>query len=274
MVARRPLAEELSDALLHDILSGTFPPGTILPSETELAERSGMSRLTVREAIKDLRSKRVVEVNQGRGTFVNQPTEWSVLDPVLLIARSSYGEDSLELERQFLEARRTVEVQIARMAATRRTDHHLQALGEAILEMKIAAQRADVDAFVRADIAFHQGLMEAAGNPFITALFEPMAQILHLTRHQTSAHAPVREHAIDHHQKILDALSDGDPDDVAASMHDHLMQTEEDLGTYVRDSAQSLSAVRRGSTHGGIDSLPTARSTATESASLSWGPRL
>lgn len=197
MVARRPLAEELSDALLHDILSGTFAPGTILPSETELAERSGMSRLTVREAIKDLRSKRVVEVNQGRGTFVNQPSEWSALDPVLLIARSSYGEDTLELERQFLEARRTVEVQIARMAATRRTDLH---------------------------------------------------------------------------QKFLDALSGGGPDSVAMSMHDHLMQTEEDLGTYVRDSAQSLSAVRRGSTHGGIDSLPTARSTSIESASLSWGP--
>ncbi|MHB1170901.1 MAG: FadR/GntR family transcriptional regulator [Lacisediminihabitans sp.] len=270
MPPRRPLAEDLADALLNDILNGKYPPGSLLPSEVELAELSGMSRLTVREAVKALRAKRVLQVNQGRGTFVNPPARWSVLDPVLLIARSSMGEDSLALERKFLEARRIVEVAVAQMAAERRTDDHLELLSSAIARMTEAASKGDVEVFVEADIAFHQHVMEAAGNPFIAALFEPMSQILHLTRHQTSAHAPVREHAIESHQHIYDALVTGDPSVVAKAMTEHMMQTENDLDTYVRDSARSLLAVRRHSPSQGIAERRAQNTSATNADALAW----
>jgi GntR family transcriptional repressor for pyruvate dehydrogenase complex len=80
MSKRRSLSEDVADALLTDILQGKYPPGSLLPSESELAEISGTSRLTIREAVKALRAKRVLEVTQGRGTFVIPVSRWSVLD--------------------------------------------------------------------------------------------------------------------------------------------------------------------------------------------------
>lgn len=125
MPKRRSLSEDAADALLADILHDTYTPRTILPSESELAEIDSTSRLTIREGIKALRAKKVLEVTQGRGTFVLPVTSWSVFDPVLLIARSTLGNDSIELERGFLEARRLVEVAIAKLAAERRTPEDL-----------------------------------------------------------------------------------------------------------------------------------------------------
>ena len=125
MPARRALGEELADKLVNEVLNGSYPPNSLLPSETELAERYGLSRLTVREAIKSLRAQAVVRVEQGRGTFVNPAEQWSVLDPELLIARSMQDSDRLELPRKFLEARRVVEVAVAELASQRRTAEDL-----------------------------------------------------------------------------------------------------------------------------------------------------
>jgi DNA-binding FadR family transcriptional regulator len=118
MPKRRSLSEDAADELLADIMHVKFPSGTILLSESELLEIAGTSRLTIREGITALRAKKVLEVTQGRGTFVLPVTSW-FFDPVLLRARSAFGNDSIELERGFLEARRLVEVAIAKLAAER-----------------------------------------------------------------------------------------------------------------------------------------------------------
>lgn len=248
-VASRPsLAEGLADDIVNDILAGKYSPNSPLPNETELAERSGVSRLTVREAVKALSAKQVVRVEHGRGTFVNPPTDWSVLDPVLLIARSSYQKDRLALPRELIEARRVVEVAVAELAAQRRTTEDLARLEESLAMMREAAVRGDVASFVSADIAFHQQVMDAAGNNFINSLFDPLSKILQLTRHQTSAHAQVREHAIAHHQRILDAVRRGTPARAGRVMREHMNQTEEDMDTYVLDPGASILAIRAGDT--------------------------
>jgi GntR family transcriptional repressor for pyruvate dehydrogenase complex len=246
MTARRSLAEGLAEQLLNDILEGRYFTNAPLPSETVLAERSGVSRLTVREAVKELASKDVVRVEQGRGTFVNPPSSWSVLDPVLLIARSAHEVDRLALPRQLIEARRVVEVAVAELAAQRRTRSDLQELELQLNLMRAAALTGDVRGFVAADIAFHQHVLDAAGNNFIESLFDPLSRILQLTRHQTSAHAPVRDHAIEHHQRILDALRRGSPTKAGRAMRDHMNQTEHDMDTYVLDPGASILAIRAG----------------------------
>jgi GntR family transcriptional repressor for pyruvate dehydrogenase complex len=252
MSKRRSLSEDVADALLTDILNGKYPPGSLLPSEMELAEISGTSRLTIREAVKALRAKRVLEVTQGRGTFVIPVSSWSVLDPVLLVARSTFGNDSIELERGFLEARRLVEVAIAKLAAVRRTDEDIELLIADQNIMKKAMTGGDVKGFIEADIAFHQRFLDAAGNPFIAALFDPMSEILHLTRHQLLSQGKVRIRALEKHQAILDAMILGDPLAVEATMTDHMEQIEEDLETYVRDSDGSMLAVAKRLGKGGL----------------------
>lgn len=256
MVSRPPLADGLADELVNDILAGRYPPDTPLPSETELAGQSGLSRLTVREAVKALAAKQVVRVEHGRGTFVNPTSSWSVLDPVLLIARSSQNGDRLALPRKLIEARRLVEVAVTELAATRRTEEHLSDLQHALEQMRAAAAIDDVEAFVAADIAFHQHVLDAADNNFVTSMFEPLSRILQLTRHQTSSHQPVREHAIEHHQRILDALRTGSPSKAGRAMREHMHQTEQDMDTYVLDPGASILAVRAGDARIGATRRP------------------
>ena len=113
--ARQPLADQLVAGLLESIVAGEYPPGSPLPSEDELADMAGVSRLTVREAVKSLQAKGVVRIHRGRGTFVNPSSEWSPFDPMLLAARSQ--EDGKAVWRGLLETRRLVEEGVARLAA-------------------------------------------------------------------------------------------------------------------------------------------------------------
>ena len=241
---RRPMADDLADQILDDVLAGRYSVGTALPSESELAELSGLSRLTVREAVKTLRSKGVLRVVHGRGTYVAPTDEWSVLDPTLLIARSAAQADSLLMPLKFIEARRLVEVGVAELAATRRTQKDVDCLENSLDQMRTASRGKDVGAFVRADIAFHQIILDAADNAFVAAIFDPLAQILRLTRYQTSAHAPVRRHAIAHHHNILQAISAADPTAAREAMHAHIVQTANDMVKYVRDPAAALTELR------------------------------
>jgi DNA-binding FadR family transcriptional regulator len=241
---RRPLADNLAEEILGGVLAGRYPVGTALPSESELAETSGLSRSTVREAVKTLQAKGVLRIVHGRGTFVTPTEQWSVLDPALLIARSAAQADALLLPLKFIEARRLVEVGVAELAATRRDDNDVEQLAASLADMRRASRAKDVEAFVLADIRFHQIVLDAADNAFLAAIFDPLAQILRLTRYQTSAHAPVRQHAISHHNNILRAMAAGDPAAAGQAMHAHIVQTENDMVKYVRDPATALTALR------------------------------
>jgi DNA-binding FadR family transcriptional regulator len=239
-MARRPLAEGLADSLEESIVSGTYPPGGQVPNENDLSRESGLSRATVREAIKILQAKGLVRVAAGKGTFVAPMSEWSLLDPLLLVARSRHESDGSTWTRGLLEARRLVEVGAAGIAASRRSEQVLAELRSLITTMTESAEAGDVVAFVDADIRFHGLILTSTANSFIKALFDPLEQVIRLTRYQTSAHAEVRNHAIDHHEKILNCLAEGDPDAASEAMGQHIDQTEADFLTYVTDPAQSL----------------------------------
>jgi GntR family transcriptional repressor for pyruvate dehydrogenase complex len=244
MKSRPSLADGLADKIINDIVVGRYAANVPLPSETELAEQSGFSRLTVREAIKTVAAKGVVRVEHGRDTFVNAPSLWSTLDPVLFVARSAHGSDRLALPRQLIEARRVVEVAVAEMAAERRTDSDLDFLEENLGQMRAAAAVPNVVSFVDADMAFHQCIVDAARNSMIASLFDPISQILRLTRHQTSSHAPVRENAIKDHARILDAVRRGTPTKAGRAMREHLNQTEVDMDHYVINPSDSLTDIK------------------------------
>jgi DNA-binding FadR family transcriptional regulator len=253
--SRRALSQEVADALLSDIVRGTYPPGFLLPSESELAEISFTSRATVREAIKYLSSKRVLEVSHGRGTFVAYVSKWTVLDPILLLARAKISEDSIELERGFLEVREIIEVSTARMAATRRSESHLELMLQDLEDMRQAKESKDLPSLVIADIAFHQRIMNAAGNPFLAAIFDPFSDILAMTRYQTSAFPQIQDHAIEHHQKIYDAMCLASEEKVSAAMTNHMKQIQADLEKYVKGSEGSFLSISRFQTTSGLRTL-------------------
>ena len=225
----------VADQLLGLVLDGTFPPGGTLPSEADLAGRFDVSRLTVREAIRTLASTRVIEVQQGKSSTINPPERWSPLDPRLLRARGSATGQPLLLPRKLIEARRTVEVGVAELAAGRRTDEHIGHLYLHLERMRQTHQQEDVAGFVEADLAFHATLFEAVDNVFLDAVFEPLGQVLRSLRTVTSSVAEVRQHAIDWHARILVAVAAGDPDQSREAMRGHIIQTEGDSDQYLTE---------------------------------------
>jgi len=234
-------ADVVADDLLQLIVDGTFPAGGALPSESELATRFGVSRLTVREAIRSLVPTRVLDVQQGRSTLVNPVERWSPLDGRLLLARSRADGDPLLLPRRLLEARRAVEVAIVELAAVRREESHLERMRALHEQMLDGHARGDAVASADADLAFHAALFEAADNVFLVALFEPLTSVLRAMRQETSAVPDFRSHALDRHAAILRAVEAGDPARARAAMEAHLQQTEDDVEHFLGTAAGAAS---------------------------------
>lgn len=225
---RRPgLADTVVEQLLEDIVSGVFPPESRLPPEPELAERAGVSRLTLREAIKELRHRGVVEVQQGRGTFVTRPEQWSQFDSAVLNARAA-TEAGYDLAHELTELRRLFERGVAELAAIRRTDADLAQMNDAIDRMKAHWAAGELEQLATADMDFHDALLRASGNTFALALFHSIDGALRAVRRKTTAmdSGDLIEHAIDFHTKILSAVRRRAPKAAATLMDDHLRETE------------------------------------------------
>jgi len=219
---RSQLPDQLVKRVISAVADGEHPPGSRLPPEDVLARRYHVSRLTLREGVKVLRDKGVLRVEHGRGTFVNPPGEWSVLDPALLAARSAVEAETGLLAVKLTEARRVVEVGAAELAAARRTDEDLARMDAAIARMRESDRCDDVSGFSVADVAFHDALNRAADNPFLSALFQPIATLVYEVRRRTSAAPQQRVVAIAEHERILEAVAAGDPARAWAAASDHL----------------------------------------------------
>ncbi|MEU1179267.1 FadR/GntR family transcriptional regulator [Streptomyces sp. NPDC005820] len=227
------LSEDLAERLLSEIIDGTHPPDAALPPEGELAEQASVSRLTVREAVKQLRAQNVVRVVRGRGTYVNPPDRWTALEPVVRAASHSSHSSHSSLSERLIEARRLIENGATELAALRRDETHLAQLREHLATMREAADEHDTEKFVQADIDFHATVMRATGNLFVPLLFEPFGALLAEGRRETSAVPQIRVNAIAHHEQVLRALESGDPDKAREAMNAHMHQTATDYRAHV-----------------------------------------
>jgi len=223
---RGGLPDQVVRELLSAVARGEHPPGSRLPPEADLAARANVRRLTLREAVKVLRDKGVLRVEQGRGTFVNPPARWSALDAELLASRTALeGGSRGLLGRQLVEARRVVEVGIAGLAAQRRTEEDLDRLGAALGVMRSTHDDGDIAAFSAADSVFHEGLQAAAANPFLAALFEPIRTLVHQVRVRTALEPDMRAKAVVAHSGILHAVAASDADAAGLAMAEHIDET-------------------------------------------------
>ena len=198
------------------IVSGQLQPGDQLPAERQLAEQFGVSRTAVREAIKSLAERGLVDILVGRGTFVTSPTHEHVVESLTLLLRveASPIED--------LQAARTlVEVPVAGLAAQHRTEAHLEALAARLAEMEASLD--DVERFVEADTAFHVEMARATGNAALVLLTRALTALIQKERtFMLHFHEQELRAAIDSHRQLLDAVRAGDAGATRRAMQAHL----------------------------------------------------
>ncbi|BCW53436.1 FadR/GntR family transcriptional regulator [Arthrobacter sp. FX8] len=243
MAEKRPtLVDAVVDKVLEHILSGEIKADDALPPEADIAKESGVSRLTAREAMKVLKAQDVVYVRRGLGTFVNPPERWTGLDAIMRAASRGVASDQVAL--RLLEVRRMVETGAAELAASRHRPADLAALQDSVEQMEAAHHAGDVDALTVADIAFHDTVLRASGNPFVPALLGQLSTLLYAMRRETSAFPDVQRHAIHHHKMVLAAIAAGDPATARSTMDAHITQTFEDYEHYLAVSSRSGAAAR------------------------------
>ena len=166
------LYEQIVQQIEESVLKGTLKPGDQLPAERELAQQLGVSRTAVREAVKTLREKGLVEAYSGRGTFITDGTSQAARQSFDLMVKIGQQEGSPHLA----ELRLILEPGIAALAAVRADEEAVTALRDAVKVMD-GAQR-DPEAYIEADLDFHLALAEAAGNPLILSLIDSIVGLL------------------------------------------------------------------------------------------------
>ncbi|WP_022868727.1 FadR/GntR family transcriptional regulator [Schaalia vaccimaxillae] len=224
---RTDLVGQVVDVIIDRIATGTYLEGDALPGEVDLSQDLEVSRLTVREAVKILRDRGVLNVIQGRGTFVAPRHRWTDLESLVYLTAAESSDRTVGL--RLVELRRMIEVGAAGLAARNRTDAHLSALDEAFNAMQEAGDINDVDAVVKFDLEFHRQILLASANPFIPAAFAPLEGALRGSRVVTASHPKVRSRAQEHHRLILKAIRSQDEEGAKDAMRAHMTQTRLDL---------------------------------------------
>lgn len=228
-------AATVAEALAQTIL-GEMTPGTSLPSEADLAARFSVSRLTVREAVKMLAGRGLIDVSRGRRAVVREPTGAAFAD----FLSTSIHTDPKSLF-DLIELRMSIEVQSATLAARRANRAAISALENALQGMQDARAEgqagAEPDAserrFHQHDVAFHEAIALASGNRLISYLFEAMTEPLQrsftLSRRGHDLRGGSVDDTIDAHRLIFEAIRAGNPKAAGAAMRAHLSDTERDI---------------------------------------------
>lgn len=199
------------------IVSGRQPEGSLLPGDAELIERYGVSRTVLREALKTLSAKGLVQAKARIGTRVRDRAHWNLFDPDVLIwhARTGFKPEFL---KHLGEMRLALEPEAAALAARRRSAPQLGKIEAAVERMSDPAIRpAD---FVEADLGLHLAVAEAAGNPFfisISTLIE-VALVAMLTISSPVENASRLAASVAQHRAIADAIKSRDAEAARAAM--------------------------------------------------------
>lgn len=209
------LFQEIVEHVQAQILSGALKPGDRLPAERELAQHFGVSRAAVREAIKSLAEKGLVDVHVGRGTYVASLTTDHVVESMSLLLR-----DVRNTPEHLQEAREILEVPTARLAARHRTAEHLARMRALLAAME--AQRHMTRAFIDADSDFHYELARASGNPVLEVVSRTLLTMLRSERVFMVGFRDEIPGAIRSHARILAAVEAQDGERAAAAMAEHL----------------------------------------------------
>jgi DNA-binding FadR family transcriptional regulator len=226
----RGLHGQIVEVMAQRILSGQIPEGATI-NVPELQADLGVSLTAVREALKVLTAKGLVDARQKRGTFVRPRSDWNLLDSDMI--RWHFDDDVRpELLEELHEVRGIVEPAAARLAALRAQPAHLEALDAALEQM---ASATDDLAAADADLRFHRALLAATGNELLTKM-EVIMETGLADRDRLVHKVKPSDDPLPSHRRVVDAVRAGDPAAAEQAMRELLAKAAEDL-TEVRGSS-------------------------------------
>lgn len=210
--------EEAIDQIAEAVRSGDIAVGERLPSERQLAQQMGVSRPTLREAIKALADVGVLQTRSGGGTVVR-----SDLVPAQLLA----GRTELKITEiaGVLEARRLLEPRVAQLAALRLDDDDVSRMEAIVAQQHREAERPE--RFAVHELRFHLAIARAAKNSTVLDLMRSLLTRLEIARELGMRSVERQDPAIGIHERTLKSLCGGDPDDIEAAMDEHLAYLED-----------------------------------------------
>jgi GntR family transcriptional regulator, transcriptional repressor for pyruvate dehydrogenase complex len=224
------LYQQIVQQIEESILKGLLKTGDQLPAERELAQQFGVSRTAVREAVKALHEKGLVEAYSGRGTFITDATSQSVRQSFDRMIKIGQPDSSVHLA----QLRAILEPEIAALAAAHMDEQNVIAMRDAVSVMD--QKRDDAEAYIEADLDFHLALAEAAANPLILSLIDSIVGVLREQRIEIFSVKGGPDRGQFHHKRILEAVEQRDPAKAREAMRAHLEQ--------VRVDSQASSAKR------------------------------
>ncbi len=220
--------EQVAEQIEKRILAGELRKGDRLPTERELAEQFHVSRTAVREAMKILAQKGLVDMRPGRGTIVIDGAREAMENSIGLLMKLKLGE--VGGSDNLVQVREILEVEIAALAAARATDKEIAAMREAIKVMDESLNNAD--AFIAADNRFHEALAQATQNTLIFILINSIVNLLSEQRKQIFEVEGGPQRGQIHHRRILESVVLRDPEAARAAMRSHLRQVREDVVSF------------------------------------------
>ncbi|MGN7978351.1 FadR/GntR family transcriptional regulator [Microbacterium sp. 22195] len=211
-IPRSSLSDHVVERLREEITAGRWPVGERIPAEPELMAALGVARGTLREALRALQYSGMLEIRRGDGTFVRARSELPGA-----IARA--GSDVAH----FAEARAALEPALARLAAERATPEAIERIAEA-LERR---SRTDGEEWLDADVAVHEAVAAASGNPILFEVYTALLpQLREYVRRDAQRDGSARRDPRGH-EELLDAIRRGDADAAAASARGNLERAAE-----------------------------------------------
>ncbi|RFE02486.1 FadR/GntR family transcriptional regulator [Streptococcus parauberis] len=212
----RPLVEQAAERLLQLILERDYPVGVKLPNEYELAQDLDVGRSTVREAVRSLAARNILEVRQGSGTYISSKKG---------VAEDPFGfafvKDRVKLTTDLFELRYLLEPRIAERAAQFASDEDIVRLEEVVLAIEKALAEND-PIHLELDVKFHSMLAEMSGNIAVTSMIPVINQSIQIINEDYS-NRQMKQTSIDAHRNILKAIQSRHPIAAYDSMLAHIL---------------------------------------------------
>ncbi|MDR5763201.1 FadR/GntR family transcriptional regulator [Caballeronia sp. LZ035] len=202
------LHRQVLNRMGEQICSGQFAPGEILPAEDQLAERMQVSRITIRETMKSLSAKGMLQVRRRHGTIVLPRSHWQLFDPDVITWRARAGVVDADLIRDLMELRTIIEPNAAKLAAKRATLDDRAAVRRAFKAMERAV--AGQGEYVPADLAFHGAILVACHNQFVQQMQNALSAILRTSFELSSEIEGGPARSLPMHEALCVAIENGD----------------------------------------------------------------